>query len=135
LISNCFVLILAQALIVPLVQCCYSSCSMLLLLLLDDIVPHLMLLLLFLLFQIVLPSPLFFVSVRRVIEIQVLEAKLGRWNFFFFNICLLMNFFNYPCFWEMLVDNVFFCYVQEVYGYCTLNYTYFIFFFFFVNGL
>jgi len=29
---------------------------------------------------------------------------------FVFNFCLLMSFFNFPCFWEMVVDNVFdFC--------------------------
>jgi len=41
---------------------------------------------------------------------------------FFFNLCLLMKFFNYPCFWEMLVDNVFICCVQELFGHCTFNY-------------
>ncbi len=49
---------------------------------------------------------------------------------FFFNLCLLMNFFNYPCFWEMLVDNLFFRCVHKLFGHCTFNYTYFIFFIF-----
>ncbi len=42
---------------------------------------------------------------------------------FVFNFCLLMNFFNYPCFWEMVVNNVFFIFMQELFGHCTFNYT------------
>jgi hypothetical protein len=35
-----------------------------------------------------------------------------------------MIFLNFPCFWEMVVDNVFVYHVHELFGHCTLNYTY-----------
>jgi len=42
---------------------------------------------------------------------------------FFFNLCLLMNLFNHPnFFWEVLVDNVFICCVQESFGHYTFSY-------------
>ncbi len=101
--------------IAPLVHCCYSHVHSSLMRLVqitlyyihDVVTPCLTLLLLLLLFQIGIPPPfLFFASVGGAIQIQVRQARLGRWDFFF-NLCLLMNFLNYPCFWEMLVDNVF----------------------------
>ncbi len=44
-------------------------------------------------------------------------------DFSFFNFCLLMNFLKIPCFWEMVVNNVFVCFVHEFFLHCTLNYT------------
>jgi hypothetical protein len=38
------------------------------------------------------------------------SSSLGQtWKvrIFVFNFCLLMSFFNYPCFWEMVVNNMF----------------------------
>jgi hypothetical protein len=38
------------------------------------------------------------------------SSSLGQtWKvkIFVFNFCLLMSFFNFPCFWEMVVNNVF----------------------------
>jgi hypothetical protein len=39
-------------------------------------------------------------------------GQIGKVKFFLFNFCLL-SFFNYPCFWEKVVDNVFLFFVQE----------------------
>jgi len=53
-------------------------------------------------------SPLVFSSVGGAIQIQVVQARLGKWDFFFQSL-FIDDFFNYPCFWEILVDNVFIC--------------------------
>jgi hypothetical protein len=82
----------------------------------------LLLLLLFLLFQISI-SPLSFLQVwEELSKFKFFKLDL-KGEIFFFNLCLLMKFFNYPCFWEMLVYNVFICCVQELFGHCTFNYT------------
>ncbi len=44
---------------------------------------------------------------------------------FVFNLCLLMDFFNYSFFIEMVVDNVFICCAQELFEHCRFNYTHF----------
>ncbi len=66
--------------------------------------------------------PKFFASVGgKIVQIQILLVKLERWDFFF-NLCLLMNLFNHPkFFWEMLVDNVFVCYVHELFGHLVMH--------------
>jgi hypothetical protein len=73
-------------------------------------------------FKLVFPPP-FFLQVWEELSKFKFQARLGRWDFFF-NLCLLMNFFNYPCcFQEILVDNVFVCCVQDLFGHYTFNYT------------
>jgi hypothetical protein len=73
-----------------------------------------------------------FISVFHPLSFLQAWEELSKFKFFklnlkgenfFFNLCLLTIFFNYPCFWEMLVDNVFICCVQELFGHCTFNYT------------
>jgi hypothetical protein len=56
------------------------------------------------------PPPLFLASVEcgRVVQIWILQIRvLRKVKIFVFNFCLLMSFFSYPCFWEMVVNNVF----------------------------
>ncbi len=74
----------------------------------------------------------YFILIFHPLSFLQVWKELSKFKFFkpnlegenvFFNFCLLMNFFNYPCFWEMLVDNVFICCVQELFGHCTFNYT------------
>lgn len=62
---------------------------------------------LFLLFQIGTP-PLFFVNVKELSKFKFFRPNLEG-EIFIFNFCLLMNFLNYPYFWEMVVNNVFSC--------------------------
>jgi len=67
--------------------------------------------------------PPFFLQLWEELSKFKFQARLGRWEFFF-NLCLLMNFFCYPCcFQEILVDNVFVCCVQDSFGHYTFNYT------------
>ncbi len=64
------------------------------------------------------PPPFFFASVEEPSKFKFFKQDLEGGNIFF-NLCLLMSFFTYPCFWEMVVDNVFIYYVQELFGHCT----------------
>jgi len=62
---------------------------------------------LLLLFQIgTPPSPL--LQVWNVVELVKFKFfQTWKVRIFVFNFCLLMNFLNYPCFWEMVFNNVF----------------------------
>jgi hypothetical protein len=46
---------------------------------------------------------------------------------FFFQSFFVDEFFYYPCcYLEILVENVFVCYVQELFGHCAFNFTHYI---------
>jgi hypothetical protein len=64
------------------------------------------------------PPPLFFCKCGGAIQIQVLQARLGRWEYFFQSL-FVDEFFYLSIFGEMVVDNVFIYYVQELFGHCT----------------
>jgi hypothetical protein len=64
----------------------------------------------------------FFASVEELSKFEFFRTNLED-ELIFFNFCLFMSFFNYPCFWEMVVGNVFVCCAQELFGHCTFNYT------------
>jgi hypothetical protein len=58
-------------------------------------------------FKLVFPPPsLFFGSVKEFLKFKIFRLDLEGDNFLK-KFCLLMSFFNYPCFREMVVDNVF----------------------------
>jgi hypothetical protein len=90
---------------------CSTSCSTLLFLLL--------------LFQISIFPPLFFCKHGVWKSYPNLSSSNQTWKVrvFVFNLCLLMDFFNYYFFLEMVVDNVFVCCVQELFEHCRFNYT------------
>jgi hypothetical protein len=46
----------------------------------------------------------------------------------FFQSLFVDEFFYYPCFWEILINNVFVCCVQELFGHYTFNFTHCVFF-------
>ncbi len=118
-----------------LIQCCCSFCSMLSLLVHLGtflLLPWFCCSLLFLLnVAILVPlvsdwySPLyFFAGVEELSKFKFLKPNLK--GDFFFPIFFVDEFFNYPCFWEIVVGNVFVYYVQELFWCCTFNYTYYI---------
>lgn len=84
-------------------QRCYSSCSTLLFFICSgtSLLWPWFCYSLFFLFQIGI-----FASVKELLKFKIFRLDLEGDNFFKF-FCLLMSFFNYPCFREMVVDNVF----------------------------
>jgi hypothetical protein len=105
--------------------------------------PCSMLLLLYSLLNVVVPILLILDSYFPLVFLQM-WVELSKFNFFranlegevfFFNLCLLMIFFYYPCFWEILINNVYVCCVQELFGHCTFSFTHCVFFNFSFNCL
>jgi hypothetical protein len=69
-------------------------------------------------------SPLIFLhvwSVEKLSKFEFFKPNLEL-RIFVFNFGLLMSFLKYPCFWKMVVNNVFVCCVEELFGHCTFNY-------------
>jgi hypothetical protein len=63
-----------------------------------------------------------------IVFLQMWE-ELSKFNFFkpklegevFFQSLFVDETFYYPCFWEILVNNVFVCCAQKLFGHCTFN--------------
>jgi hypothetical protein len=121
--SACFVQLVIQLLLlnviaflashcysIPFAWCHCSSCStMLLFVHLDtSLMRPSFCYSLFLLFQIGIPLLHFLKSFKKLSKFKFFKSNLEGENFFFY-LCLLTSFFNYPCFWEMVVGNVFVC--------------------------
>jgi hypothetical protein len=116
-------------------RCCYSfTCSSLTRLTQVPLCYVVMLMFLYSLFDVIVLTPLvldwyfphqFFVAMGRTLQIQIFRPNLK--GEVFFQYFFVDEFFYYPCFfWEILVNNVFVCYVQKLFGHCTFNYTHFI---------
>ncbi len=130
---SCSMLLSLLNIIAPFAQCCCSftrssSCGLLrylfvMLVKLLFLAPCLMMLFLFILFHISNP-PLSFLQVwEELLKFKFFWLNLKGEIFFSIFICWWF-FFNCPsCFWEILVDNLFLCCVQELFGHYTFSYT------------
>jgi hypothetical protein len=83
------------------------------------------LLFLFLFFQINISPYLLFCKRGVWRSCLNLNSSKQTWKvkIFVFNFCLLINLFYFLFCVEMVVDNVFVCCVQELFGHCAFNYT------------
>jgi hypothetical protein len=97
--------------------------------------PCSMLMLLYSLLNVVVPAFLVSNWYFPLVFLQGWE-ELSKFNFFrpnvegevIFQSLFVDEFFYYPCFWEILINNVFVCCVQELFGHYTFNFTHCVFF-------